>query len=199
MIGERLQPHSLIFGDLYQLLDAVMLAGAEMAMGKGESRQARISISRGKHNRRLLFWYMVILHSHGVDLRIRGMQSIIRNGSVTLSSQHSPLLVRAYERWYRNAGKRLPLDVHADKQTVSVMLAGPLKRWAARGKDSLPLRIMTPPCHPMSLANLTNQVHDHLPVMDTKFNGRHGQIMVRASDAIDFIDGMVPSSVWSKR
>ena len=175
-----------------------MLGGGEMAMGKGASQQARISISRSRHSRRLLFWYLIILHSHGVEMRIRGVQSLIRNRSVTFSSQHSPLLVRAYQRWYRDIGKRLPLDVRVDRQTACVMLAEALRRWSTHGKNNALLRISTPPCHQMSLTNLTSQVHEHVPVVDSKFNGRCGQIMVRASDAIDFIDGMVPSSVWSR-
>jgi hypothetical protein len=49
---------------LYQLLDAVMLAGAEMSMGKGDSQQARISISRRRHSWAIAYWYVVLLHNH---------------------------------------------------------------------------------------------------------------------------------------
>ena len=174
-----------------------MLSGAEMSVGKGGSRQARISISRRRHSWPLLYWYMVLVHSHGIEMRIRGIQSTVRQGSITFSSTHNPLLVCAYNRWYQDAGKRLPLDIRIDQQTACVVLAGALRRWAIRGKESAPVRILTPPCHATSMESLISQLSQHLPVIGSKHTGLRGQIMVSVADAIAFVDGHVPQSVWN--
>jgi hypothetical protein len=184
---------------LYQLLDAVMLAGAEMSMGKGDSQQARISISRRRHSWAIAYWYVVLLHNHGIHMRIRGIQSTVRSGSITFSSAHSPLLVRAYSRWYREAGKSLPLDVLLDQQTACIVLAGALRRWAMRDKRSNHITIMTPPCHTMSLTSLTSQIREQVPVTDCKTSGQRGQIVVPADAAMEFVDGMVPRAVWDTK
>lgn len=173
-----------------------MLAGAEMSMGKGQSLLARMSISRRQHSWRLLYWYMVILQAHGVDMRIRGYQSVVRTGSMTFSSQHHPLLVRAHRRWYRARGKQLPIDIHLDKPTLCIWLTGALRRWAMRDCNSKTVTLSTPPCHPMSLSGLTSQLQEHLPIEGTKLLQRSARIKVSAQDAVALVDGMVPANVW---
>lgn|GEM_PF-2810547 len=196
MTNERLNPNSIVFGDLYQLLDAVMLTGAEMSMGKGNSRLARISITRRHDHWRLLYWYMVILQQHGIEMRIRGYRSAVRTGSITFSSLHQPLMVRAYRRWYRSVGKQLPLDLLINKPTLCILLAGALRRWSRGSQKSNQIIIPTPPCHLMSLGSLTSQVREHVPVVSSCMLSRSGRIRVPADAAMAFVDGAVPQSIW---
>ena len=176
-----------------------MLTGAEMSRGKGDSRQARISICRRRESWPLLFWYLVIMHEHGIEMRIRGVRSCLRNGSLIFSSNHMPLLVRSYNRWYRGSGKRLPLDIQIDRHTACIVMTGALRRWAMYGKKSKVLRLPTPPCHQMSLAGLTSQVNEHLPVIKSKLADGRGKIMVPVDAAIDYVSDLVPRVVWDTK
>lgn len=142
--SQQCEIRSLWFDDLYELLDAVMLFGAQIEPGKDPS-QARIAIARGRGRWPALYWMLTLLWRHRIDMQLTS--GARTTDKLVFCSRLDRFFMPAARRWYgespRGDNKRVAIAPADLTLTESMLVAWLVDAMAASARDQT-IRLTAP-------------------------------------------------------
>jgi DNA-directed RNA polymerase specialized sigma24 family protein len=124
-----------LFDSLDHLIDAVMLAGAQLGLLPGANATPRISIARSPAFHAILVWLVVAIERHGIRMR-----PVATDATIAYRSAGIPLLNHARRRWYAHGTRTMPADVRIDDVTVMFWASMAMNRIGRDAKTHVQLR-----------------------------------------------------------
>lgn len=153
MVSSQSKLTRIEFGDLSQMLDAMMLYGATLRRDKA---QAKLVISRSSNQWPTLYWALTVLHNHGIDTKMTNGASTIRS-KLTFSTSTNIFYRNAHERWYRDGRAVTPHISLSDESMATWLVDGLARCYLGR---SAGLRLRAPMMSQAVAEDLAEQITD---------------------------------------
>ena len=172
---------SLIFRDVYHLVDCLMLFGGSL-----QSRECGCCMVLSKKTAMWpsLAWASIVAQAQDRQFSFLLFDMKLRDDLAIFTTHYSRFLQKSYDRWYPNGGrKKVPADLVWDDMAILFWMTG---AWS-KTRETIFL-----PCRGGS----------ETPVDWMRKKGwepvtRHGGIILQKDRVTDWFSHQVPRSVWS--
>lgn len=123
---------SLAFGNFYELVDALMLFGAQIERVRGG--ECRLKAQRSRRLWPSLAWAVIVAESQDPAFDFLIFRSVVVSSSVlVMTTGSSRFLKHSHARWYPHGETQIPSDLVLDERLLAFWLVGSFSRWKGQG------------------------------------------------------------------